>query len=244
MDTKTCTKCGKTKQANARNFYVRNEYKNPATAYRNVCKDCMLEHRLSKRIIRSEIGMDKRYMDGYAKSLPTRKCKTCSETMPLNNENFEEVRTYRYVNKIKTDIPKWRFRGSCRSCHNESEKKYRVKFYSNNANQDKKRVWQKQYFEKNQKRILSSARNKRIENKTKAIAHLGGKCVDCVKQGRDGIFPPCAMDFHHLDPTQKEHKPSALLMKEWAVFKTEVDKCELLCSNCHRIRHYEEGIAA
>ena len=181
--------------------------------------------------------MDKRYLDGYAKSLPTRECTKCGETKPLNNRNFYAQRSFRYVNTIKTDIPKWRFRGSCRSCHNELQKKYRVEYYSNSVNKDKNRVWQKQYFEKNQKRILSSARNKRIENKTKAIAHMGGKCADCVKQGRDGVFPLAAFDFHHLDPAQKEHKPSALLMKEWAVFKTEIDKCELLCANCHRIRH-------
>tara|TARA_R100000656_G_scaffold80579_1_gene59007 strand:- start:222 stop:464 length:243 start_codon:yes stop_codon:yes gene_type:complete len=75
--------------------------------------------------------------------------------------------------------------------------------------------------------------------KQKAVEYKGGKCVDCVKQGRDGVFPACAYAFHHEDPTEKEYDPSKLMKrKKWKSIKEEIDKCVLLCLNCHGIRHY------
>lgn len=70
--------------------------------------------------------------------------------------------------------------------------------------------------------------------KLSAIEYKGGVCKDClVKATSDNqvIF-----DFHHLDPTQKEisfGKISQSLEK----IKPELDKCVLLCANCHRLRH-------
>ncbi len=52
-------------------------------------------------------------------------------------------------------------------------------------------------------------------------------CQDC-----GNVFEPCAMDFHHIDPTQKETRRKTM---------AEIAKCVLLCSNCHRIRHWGKG---
>ncbi len=58
-------------------------------------------------------------------------------------------------------------------------------------------------------------------------------CVDCGK-----IFHPCAMDFDHINNNkefsiaEKRHLPKELLLEE-------ISKCELVCSNCHRIRTYK-----
>lgn len=60
----------------------------------------------------------------------------------------------------------------------------------------------------------------------------GNKCVDC-----HGIFPHYVYDFHHLDPTQKDFKLSIAYRREWEIVKKELEKCVLLCANCHRIRH-------
>ena len=71
------------------------------------------------------------------------------------------------------------------------------------------------------------------ERKQKAIELLGGKCVDC-----QGVFPAVAFDFHHTNPEEKDFNPSkALGMSEETMLK-ELSKCVLLCSNCHRIRHW------
>ena len=72
----------------------------------------------------------------------------------------------------------------------------------------------------------------RRQRKLEAIEYLGGKCLDC-----GGEFHSSVYDFHHLNPNEKEFKPSALFGNKFETLKKELDKCVLLCSNCHRIRH-------
>lgn len=77
--------------------------------------------------------------------------------------------------------------------------------------------------------------NLRRETKLKAIEYKGGKCQRC-----EGIFPPSVYDFHHIDPTIKDADPGSLMGRKWEKVKEELDKCVMLCSNCHRITHAEE----
>jgi hypothetical protein len=46
-----------------------------------------------------------------------------------------------------------------------------------------------------------------------------------------------ALEFHHVDPAGKDYIVGA--MAGWRLDRVlaEVDKCEVLCANCHRIRH-------
>jgi hypothetical protein len=73
---------------------------------------------------------------------------------------------------------------------------------------------------------------KRKNNKERAIEYKGGCCSRC---GYDKNI--ASLEFHHLDPSQKEITPSKLTNREWKVLKEEIDKCTLLCSNCHREEH-------
>lgn len=69
--------------------------------------------------------------------------------------------------------------------------------------------------------------------KKQAIEYKGGKCVDC-----DGVFHPAVFDFHHLNPDEKDFSLShRKQLKFGEEIKQELDKCVLLCSNCHRMRH-------
>ncbi len=70
------------------------------------------------------------------------------------------------------------------------------------------------------------------ERKKWAIAYLGGKCVDC---GYDKHW--VAFDFHHRDPEAKEFDWSKLKLRSKDIMIAELDKCDLLCCICHRIRH-------
>ena len=80
-------------------------------------------------------------------------------------------------------------------------------------------------------------KQQRRDTKIKAVEHLGGKCKDC-----EGVFPEAVYDFHHLDPTEKEAGMASLTSdKGWSKILEELDKCVLLCANCHRIRHYKEN---
>lgn len=69
-----------------------------------------------------------------------------------------------------------------------------------------------------------------IKRKKQMIEYKGGKCFDC------GVIGPAAIyDFHHLDPSKKDFKIGKSISFEKA--KLELDKCVLLCANCHRTRH-------
>jgi hypothetical protein len=69
-------------------------------------------------------------------------------------------------------------------------------------------------------------------SKSKAIIYLGGQCTDCK-----GSFPNRVYDFHHLDNDKKESGLARIMGRTWDKIKPELDKCVLLCANCHRIRH-------
>lgn len=75
----------------------------------------------------------------------------------------------------------------------------------------------------------------RRSNKLKAIEYKGGKCAHC-----NGVFHPAVYDFHHLDKATKEADPGSLMGRNWKRIAEELDKCILLCANCHRLVHTEE----
>lgn len=68
--------------------------------------------------------------------------------------------------------------------------------------------------------------------KQKAVEYKGGKCEKC---GYDKCI--AALEFHHPDPTQKEF----IISRKWSFekIKNELDKCVLLCSNCHKEVHWD-----
>lgn len=69
--------------------------------------------------------------------------------------------------------------------------------------------------------------------KIQAVSYKGGCCSDC-----GGVFPMACYDFHHEDPNEKDFAISKVKSPKWSeVIVNELDKCTLLCANCHRIRH-------
>lgn len=69
--------------------------------------------------------------------------------------------------------------------------------------------------------------------KQQCVDYKGGKCQNC---GYDKCL--AALEFHHLDPSKKNfaisHLKSNLFHES---VKSELDKCILVCSNCHRETH-------
>ena len=172
-----------------------------------------------------------------------RTCNTCGKTKPLNEENFGYIRYEKQVNKDKPTYPRVKipaFRVEvCNPCwrkkNNASMVRWRAK------NRYKSNYTSKRDYEENKEYYKKRLRDFRLKRREKSIKYMGGCCVDCVSRGRDGIFPTIAYDFHHLDPNQKDHSPSNLMTrKDWKYVRVELDKCVLLCANCHRIRHHEQ----
>ena len=71
--------------------------------------------------------------------------------------------------------------------------------------------------------------------KLKCVEYKGGKCELC---GYDKNIS--ALEFHHVDSTQKDFGISTT-HRVWELVKSELDKCMLLCANCHREIHNQDS---
>src|SRR5258706_5203202 len=72
------------------------------------------------------------------------------------------------------------------------------------------------------------------EHKLKLIELLGGKCAEC---GYCRNYS--ALEFHHIDPKLKKFQLDmrSLSNLRWDLILMEVQKCRLLCANCHAEHH-------
>jgi len=73
---------------------------------------------------------------------------------------------------------------------------------------------------------------KRHSEKQKAVDYKGGRCQIC---GYDRSLR--ALQFHHLDPSKKDFTLSHHSHFIFENFKEEIDKCILICANCHAEIH-------
>ncbi len=107
--------------------------------------------------------------------------------------------------------------GRCVECMRASRRKH---YYEN----------KEQYYDRNK---VSRAKMRAYLTALKEST----PCADC------GInYPSFVMDFHHLEAADKEAEIGALISNgTWAKLLAEVDKCVILCANCHRIRTWTSG---
>lgn len=116
-----------------------------------------------------------------------------------------------FTKTTKTYAKKQYYRSYCKPCYSkyssQRNKKDRVK---NNQNAKRRRNIKKEFW----------------------IKKFGNKCNDCQQ-----TFSSCVYDFHHLDPTVKEFDPGRVLYSNKPLADIELEKCILLCANCHRLRH-------
>jgi len=90
----------------------------------------------------------------------------------------------------------------------------------------------KAHYQKNKESKKTYTQEYQMKNKIRAINYLGGSC----KCGEDH---PSALQFHHRDPSTKSFSITSKELstpkkRPWdTVIVPELDKCDLLCSNCH-----------
>lgn len=98
----------------------------------------------------------------------------------------------------------------------------------------------KNWYHKYKKKIIE----KNIANKNKNIVWFDEykKTIMCAKCGENH---PACLDFHHTDPAKKEFNVSSIIYGTYSVktIMKEINKCIVLCSNCHRKLHYNENHA-
>lgn len=93
----------------------------------------------------------------------------------------------------------------------------------------KAKIWR----EKNKEYVLTKQRENKRKRKLWAIQYLGGVCQSCGQQ-----YHPAVYEFHHTQPELKDRDPSKMLSLSLERLTAELDKCKLLCANCHRLEHH------
>jgi hypothetical protein len=84
--------------------------------------------------------------------------------------------------------------------------------------------------------MVQAVSKRRVKLRQMARDYKGGKCEIC---GYDKCSR--ALSFHHLDPKEKEFGVSDKgLTRSWLKIQNEIDKCILICANCHMEVH--EGV--
>lgn len=164
------------------------------------------------------------------------------KTKEENNKRYYEENRERFL----------AYQAEYRRTHREKNKAYAKKWREDPANKETI----KRYRDAHQKRRNANP-EKRIEyEKTyrkKAIAngtsvqgwlikkYSGRPCMDC-----DGVFAWIAMDFDHRPDETKEFNIGRLgqykaTPERIAITEKEIAKCDLVCSNCHRVRTQERN---
>jgi hypothetical protein len=95
------------------------------------------------------------------------------------------------------------------------------------------------------KRIKRSIKPDAIQWSTKSVnRELWLEFKATLKCAKCGFSHPAAIDFHHIDSSTKDGEVNRLSgTGSYKKAYAEVEKCIPLCSNCHRIHHWDEGRA-
>jgi len=99
---------------------------------------------------------------------------------------------------------------------------------------EEQRKAQRKHYLENKDRFRARLYKRRQKNK-EFVLEIQSKngCIDC------GESHPACLDFHHRNPEEKEIE-IAIAIEDWSLerLKKEIVKYEILCSNCHRKRHW------
>lgn len=135
-------------------------------------------------------------------------CLDCSPFKAHNTKNLLEV-PINYKNQTHK---------ICTSCKIE---KSINEFYQGKKNTSNCKICHNEYTKARQKRL-----------KQDAVNYMGGKCQVCKYDKYVG-----ALEFHHINPENKDFSIGHNKMYSMEKIKSELDKCILLCANCHREFH-------
>lgn len=104
----------------------------------------------------------------------------------------------------------------CKKCNSEYQKEH----YKNNSDTYK----EKQKIRESEIRLWFNTERSKL------------KCMRC------GEAHPSCLQFHHRNPSEKEMDISLALSNGWSIdhIKREIEKCDVLCANCHFKLHWQE----
>lgn len=149
-----------------------------------------------------------------------KKCNICGENKPTSEY-------YPYRKSI---------RGGCKRCAYKKNKSLRLAW-----SPERKLEYSRRSMDTKEKRRkkYSTQKKRLLRYKQEGVDYLGGSCSKCG-------YNKCieALEFHHKVPGEKVKTGNGGAIDRRRTFKankSELDKCILLCANCHRETHYEHG---
>lgn len=99
---------------------------------------------------------------------------------------------------------------------------------------EKRRKYRREWYAKNKE-----SERKHIQRRKKEIKKWFNEYKSSLKCIKCGESHPATIDFHHTKT--KESGISKLVSYGYSIekIKKELEKCEILCSNCHRKEHWK-----
>jgi len=183
------------------------------------CQKDFLHQRKDRRFCSQECVSVYRSINGWSKeSLMKGKCEGCNKTISITRKRCKECfAIYKEENIGEKDLTS-----------NPVCKCGKTKTPENTYN-PKPGIWGKKC--RDCRRKINNKSSSRI--KQECVDYKGGKCQICG-------YSKClaALDFHHINAEEKDFTlariKSRLINDK---IRLELDKCALVCSNCHREEH-------
>lgn len=104
----------------------------------------------------------------------------------------------------------------------------------------KQREYQRKHYESNRQYYIDKAATQR-EQLAEEVRRFkeSNPCTDC-----GNLYPYYVMDFDHRPGTEKVDHPSRITRRGRKATMVEIEKCDLVCANCHRIRTHARLVDA
>jgi len=146
-----------------------------------------------------------------------------AEYYQLNKEKISEY--YRVNKEKKAEYDKKRYQ-----LNKEKISEKKAEYYK--LNKEKISEKKAEYYQLNKEKVREERREQHKERKSYCIEYLGGKCVKCGTTHN--------LQFDHIKREGKKYEITRRLSNNLNNLKEELDKCQLLCYDCHKIKTKSE----
>ena len=121
-----------------------------------------------------------------------------------------------------------------RELNREKKRDQNIKWREENKEKlrEKRSEYDKKYRELNKKKISEYNKAQRYEKRAICLEYLGGKCVKCGTTHN--------LQFDHIKREGKKYSITRRITGNFDNLKEELDKCQLLCVDCHKVKTKSE----
>ena len=168
-----------------------------------------------------------------------RTCTICGRSdveFYKNSGNHCKACCIRQTNEYRKAHPdvqrKTRQNASRKPGYKQRKAEYMRKFRANNPDYVKRSQESHQgYNQLHRKELLAKQLARQASNKALVNTYKEKPCMDCGQR-----FPPFVMDFDHVRGEKIKSVAEMCNNRPVAAILAEIEKCDLVCANCHRIR--------